>query len=409
METGLGGDNKFMSKVLLIDPDDAARAALGRTLTDNGYQALTAEDGKSGLEMFARQRPGIVLTELMMPGGDGIEVLKGVKAMEHDVEVIVIAWQCDVYSAIAAFKNGASDFIVRPVGDEALLQALLDAGKRMAARQESRRHTQGLEQKIKGFTLELEHAQQELIRNERLATIGETVAGLAHYIKNILHGLRGGMYVLNSGIAKNKGVTIEEGWAMVQRNIDKVSSLVLDLLSYSKDRTPERSVCSPNEIVSMVVELLKERADQHNVRLVASPDPNLKEAYLDKDGIHNVLLNLVSNAIDACVYQLYPVANVSTRNWEVTVRTALRTDAMGDETIIFEVIDNGSGMTDKVKEKLFTRFFSTKGALGTGLGLLVSQKIVHEHGGEITVESKAGQGSAFTVRLKRVMPPSVSP
>jgi signal transduction histidine kinase len=120
---------------------------------------------------------------------------------------------------------------------------------------------------------------------------------------------------------------------------------------------------------------------------------------LDRGGIHNVLVNLISNAIDACIYD-----TDTSKAWEVNIRTKVVTDTDSGETILFEVADNGVGMTDEVKAKLFTKFFSTKEGRGTGLGLLGSQKIVHEHGGEILVESKAGQGATFSVRLKRTMP-----
>jgi signal transduction histidine kinase len=105
-------------------------------------------------------------------------------------------------------------------------------------------------------------------------------------------------------------------------------------------------------------------------------------------------VHLVSNAIDACIYD-----TAASKVWEVAVKTRLETDAGSGETVLFEVTDNGCGMTDEVKGKLFTRFFSTKAGRGTGIGLLVTQKIIHEHGGEILVESKAGEGTTVSVRL----------
>ena len=256
-----------------------------------------------------------------------------------------------------------------------------------------------MEQKLEECTLELRHAQEELRKNRGLATIGEGVTGMAHYIKNLLTGLRGGMFMVNTALAKDKPHMLKDGWGMIQRNIENVSKLMLDVLRYSKERTPERSVCSPNEIVAKAVELFREKAKEHHVRLNTALDPNLKDAYLDRDGVHNVLLNLISNAIDACIYDAD-----TAKDWLVTVRTKLATDPNSGETILFEVTDNGAGMTDEEKAKLFTKFFSTKAGRGTGLGLLGSQKIVHELGGEISVQSKAGQGATFSVQLKRAMP-----
>ena len=113
---------------------------------------------------------------------------------------------------------------------------------------------------MEACTLELRQAQEELIRSERLATIGETVAGVAHYIKNILSGLRGGLYMVDTGFATDKTRMFQEGSSMVGRNIERISTLALDLLRYAKERTTERTVCRPNEIVAEAVELFKRKA-----------------------------------------------------------------------------------------------------------------------------------------------------
>jgi signal transduction histidine kinase len=333
-----------------------------------------------------------------MPGMDGIEVLKRIKAIDEEAEVVIITGHGDMDLAIVSLQHGASDFITKPIQDEVLTLALDRAKAKIAIRQRLRDYTENLEEKVEECTLELRQAQEELMRNERLATIGETVAGLAHYIKNILTGLRGGMYMVNVGMAKDKAEMLKDGWTMVQRNIGKVSDLVLELLRYSKERTPERSVCRPNEIVSEVVELLKERAEEDHVQLRKVLDPDLKQAYLDQNSIHQMLLDLVTNAIEACLYD-----TDTSKRWEVTVKTKLESDVDAGDTIVFEVSDNGCGMTDQVKAKLFSKFFSTKAGRGTGLGLLITKKTVEEHGGEISIESKPGQGATFSVRINRAV------
>ncbi len=388
-----------MTGLLVIDDERPILEMLEMSLASEGYNVMTAESGKEGLKIFKEHGPKLVLTDIKMPGMDGIEVLKKIKALDDEAEVIVITGHGDMNSAISALQHGASDFITKPIRDEVLMLSLERAKKKMAMTQQLKDYTENLEQKVEAYTLELKQAQEELIRNERLATIGETVAGLAHYIKNILTGLRGGVYMVNTAMAKDKPRMLKEGWAMVQRNIERVGDLALALLSYSKERVPERNVCRPNEMLSEAVELFRERAEDHRVKLEVALDPNVKEAYLDRDGINNVLLNLISNAIDACIYD-----TDTSKAWEVTVRTKLEMDADSEEVILFEVKDNGCGMADEVKSKLFTRFFSTKAGRGTGLGLLNTQKIVHEHGGEIAVESQPGQGTTFTVRLKPAMP-----
>jgi signal transduction histidine kinase len=331
-----------------------------------------------------------------MSGIDGIEVLKRINESGSETEVIVITGHGEMDSAVQALQNGASDFITKPIRDEVLMLSLERAEKKLTMARQLRDYTENLEDKVEACKIDLEKAQEDVIRNERLATIGETVAGLAHYIKNILTGLRGGMYMVNVGLEKDKPKMLREGWRVVSRNVERVSELVMDLLTYSKDRKPEPTECNPKEIVSDVLDLVKDYAAEHQVTLNTDLDPTVERAQLDKSGIHRVLLNLVSNAIDACIFD-----PDTSKNWQVTVRT--RVEKNEEKILAFEVSDNGMGMTQEVQEKLFSRFFSTKEGRGTGLGLLITQKIVEEHGGEVKVTSASGKGTTFSVRLTGVV------
>ena len=385
-----------MKKLLIIDDERPILEMLEISLVSEGYDVFTAESGKAGLETFGKEKPKLVLTDIKMPGMDGIEVLKKIKEKNSEAEVIVITGHGDMDSAIAALRCGASDFLTKPIRDEALMLTLERAKQKISMAQQLKDYAENLEQTVEKRTRELRKAQEDLVKSERLATIGETVAGVAHYIKNILNGLRGGMYKVNSAMAKHKPEQMKDGWDMVQRNIEKVSQLVLDLLSYSKERSPEQKTCSPNQIVAEVVELLKQKADENSIKLNVLFDPNIKEADFDPKGIHDALLNLVSNAIDACIYD----KNTS-KSWEVTVKTGTETTDSGIEKILFEVSDNGCGMNPEIRSKVFTRFFSTKEGQGTGLGLLITQKIIQEHGGKITMVSQEGVGTTFLVLLDR--------
>ncbi|MBU1205964.1 MAG: PAS domain S-box protein [Proteobacteria bacterium] len=231
--------------------------------------------------------------------------------------------------------------------------------------------------------------EREKLQAEKLAAVGQTIAGFAHGIKNIVTGLEGGTYIVQSALKKQDDSLIQKGWVMVERNIEKISSLVKDLLSYSKDRIPELQWIHPNELLEEVGTLYRDKASQSKIQLLLDLNPCMGLAYLDPRGIHACLTNLLSNAIDACCEDLGKEHH----------RIVLRTRRRGDDSIIFEVEDNGIGMTEEVKKRLFTSFFSTKGTRGTGLGLLVTHKIVHELGGRISVETNPGQGSRFCITL----------
>ncbi len=370
-----------MQKLLLIDDEEGIRKVWGIVLRDAGYDVTIAKNGEEGLEFFNQEHPAIVLTDIRMPGMDGIQVLKSIKEMSPDTEVIVITGYGEMNLAIRSLQLDASDFINKPISNDALFVAIKRAEEKLEIKRKLKDYTEDLERKVA-------EATRELIEAERLAAVGQTVAGLAHAVKNILGGLKGGVYVVNTALKKEDTNLLKTGWDMVERNIGNISNLVLDMLNYSKERKPEYENCSPNTIADEVCKLMDLKAKESDVEIVRSFDPTMGEVSLDPRGIHRCLLNLVSNAIDACV-------NCPDRPGRIEVRTA-----SGNKWAIrFDVSDNGCGMDEETQKKVFSRFFSTKGSKGNGLGLLITQKIVQEHGGSINFVSDVGKGSTFTIRL----------
>jgi len=236
---------------------------------------------------------------------------------------------------------------------------------------------------------ETKKLEREIIDAERLAAVGQTVAGLAHSIKNILMGLEGGMYIVNRGLKKDNKEIINEGWEMLERNFNKTTALVKDFLSFSKGRAPQLQLIDPNSLASDIVDLYKDIADKINIKLSARLSEAVKQAPLDPEGIHTCLTNLVSNAIDSCEMSEKKKRSVSIETKEER------------GILSFIIADNGSGMDYDIKQRVFTTFFTTKGGKGTGLGLLTTKKIVMEHGGKIRVFSKKGEGARFIIELPR--------
>jgi signal transduction histidine kinase/pSer/pThr/pTyr-binding forkhead associated (FHA) protein len=233
----------------------------------------------------------------------------------------------------------------------------------------------------------------DLLASERLAAVGQTVAGLSHCVKNILQGMKGGGFILAKGIEKENLDRVRSGWDMLERNTAFMEDLVYDLLTYSKPRTPEYTPANLNELCQDIADLLAERAREHEVTLTTKLDPNLGPVELDPQGIRRCVLNLATNAIDACAETA----------GTVTIQTHAPDATDGPVRILIR--DSGCGMSEDALAKLFTVFFSTKGSKGTGLGLPVTQKIIEEHGGDIHVDSREGQGTTFTLSLPSQRPP----
>ena len=237
---------------------------------------------------------------------------------------------------------------------------------------------------------EIKKLEKELVQSERLAAIGQTISGLAHHIKNILIGLKGGRYVMDIGLKNENTVKLKEGWQTIKNNIEKTSDLVQDLLTYSKERKPDFVNCHPNKIVEDVYNLIKDHAKRQNITIIRQLELNIGEVIMDPQTIHRSVLNLVSNSIDACL-------EVEDTSRDLTIY--LITRSKSSNRICFEVKDNGIGMNEEEKENVFAPFYSTKGFKGTGLGMMVTAKLVEEHKGTIDIESEQGKGSCFTITL----------
>lgn len=367
--------------IVLVDDEEGIRKVLGISLNDLGYRVFTAADGIQGLEVCRRVRPAIVLTDIKMPGMDGIDLLKQIKAQMPDTEVIMITGHGELNLAIDSLKFDATDFISKPIHDEVLAIALKRAGERFAMRRQLRAYTENLEHLVAEKT-------RRLIETERLAAIGETVASLAHTIKNIAGSLKGGAFVLEKGIELDDKTFLSQGWEMVKGNVEKISNLSLDLLGYGKAAQVHRRPCDPNVPAREVVALIQPQAAALGIALHVTLAAGLSPILLDPEGIHRCLLNLAANAMDA-------VAEAGAGKRCVEIATD-RPEGWG---VRYRIADTGTGMAADVKDRLFQAFFTTKGTQGTGIGLMMTRKIVDAHQGTIEVDSQPGAGTTVSIRL----------
>lgn len=229
-----------------------------------------------------------------------------------------------------------------------------------------------------------------MVQAERLAAVGQTIAMLSHHIKNILQGIRGGSYLIEMGLSSHDEGVVRKGWDMVERNQNKISTLVLDMLTFSKEREPEPVESNMNQVVTEVTDLMQSRAAELGVALHCQLDPKMPVLTFDPEGMHRAILNVVTNALDACEGRENPAVHVTTEYLP------------GPSLMRIVVADNGSGIASEDQERIFNIFVSTKGGRGTGLGLPVSQKIVKEHGGSLRLESALDKGSRFVFELPAI-------
>ncbi|KPJ79136.1 MAG: histidine kinase [Deltaproteobacteria bacterium SG8_13] len=637
-------------KILLVDDEEGIRKVLGISLADSGYEVLTAENGEQALRLFRKNRPPIVMTDIKMPGIDGISLLQKIKSELPDTEVIMITGHGDMELAIKSLQLQAIDFVTKPINDDVLEIALNRATEKITMREQLRQYTENLEslvkeqsaklvkaerlaavgQAIEGLSTairgiagdleggiryfnempcfvsihnrdlkivetnqlfkqrlgngvgsnswdiykqvgqkpenclvartfqtgkgqrgreivrckdgrelpvmihtapiqnkegelelvleiaadisEVHRLQEELrttqqryqqlfdeapcyisvqdrdlrltatnrrfkedfgeqkqshcfevyknrgepcpncpvaktfsdgkshqsemvvtsahgeqynvliwtapIRNaageiiqvmemmtnitqirqlqDHLTSLGFLISSISHGIKGLLTGLDGGMYLIQKGVERKQDDKIKEGWDVVQLMVDRIRSLVQNILFYAKERQLHAEKVDVLGFAEDLCLTVVHKTDAHGIEFTKHFAPSLGSFEVDANVVRTALINILENALEAVTAD----KTKDTRRISLEVRREKK-------TVVFEIRDNGIGMDQETMENLFTLFFSTKGHAGTGLGLYVAEKVIQQHGGNIEVESSAGEGSRFQVSLPVSLPPSI--
>ncbi|OYV66672.1 MAG: hypothetical protein B7Z74_10730 [Deltaproteobacteria bacterium 21-66-5] len=241
------------------------------------------------------------------------------------------------------------------------------------------------------YVMEMSTDITELKRLQtQLQSLGMLVGEISHDIKGLLTGLDGGIYMVDTAMAKGDQERLALGWEMVRRNVERIRSLVLNILYYAKDREPDYRLCSPLKLAEEAMAPFEARAAESGIRLEQDLDPAAITLEADAKAVKALLTNLLENALHACLADAEKPEH----------RVGLRVAGEGDY-VLFEISDNGVGMDREAREKAFAPFFSSKGADGTGLGLYIAKRIVSQHGGSITLDSELGRGTRFSVSIPK--------
>ncbi len=399
------------SRILVVDDEKSIRLTVRALLQDQGYEVEIAEDANRARELLANGAWDVVVTDIVLPGVSGVELLKTIRAACPDVEVIMMTGAPTVETAAEAVRTGARDYLAKPVLKSAMLRSvgtavqmkqITDEKRRLQA--ENRKHQDNLEdlvaertralqesnQRLEAALVEVRRSQEENVRQERLSALGQMVSGIAHDFNNALMPIVGLSHCFSTDPdALNDPVQFRADLEAIQSSAAAAAEVVRRLREFYR---PEDAMGATRVNLSKLVDqvvLLTEPAWKVQAQAEGRPIHivndigDLPPISANAARLREALINLVLNAVDA-----------------MPKGGAIRLSAeYAAETVTLRICDTGDGMPDDVRKRCFEPFYTTKGKRGSGLGLAMVYGIVTRHGGQLTVESEKHKGTTFTIRL----------
>ena len=412
-------------QVLLVDDSALVREFVGGLIGDWGFEVQIVTSGKAALEVLAQRCFDVIVSDINMPEMSGIELLTMLRMRGVDTPVIMLSSVSHTSEVLRAIHHGAFDYVVKDEAIEPLRLAIVRAVQHFRLVHENARLMQelgrlnsDLENRISERTAELlqantrlsaEHAEMEaamsrlnetqdqLVQMEKMASIGLLTAGIAHEINNPLGFILPSFELAESwleaartGKAHERVRNLDDLAQLLgecRRGLDRIARLVRQLRIFSHPGRPELEPVDVDAVVHSVVALVEREFSGHVTITVYSSEDAVARA--NDDQLRQVILNVIINAAHSFTAP------------EKTGRIEVFVEPRVDE-ILVRVIDNGCGISSENLRRVFDPFFTTKPVgRGTGLGLSISRDLVKKMGGNITLESQVGRGTAVSISLHR--------
>jgi signal transduction histidine kinase len=378
---------------LLIADDEPDMLRFLRSQLSATFEVIEAVDGHQAVEKAAQYLPDIILSDMMMPEKDGLQVCRELRqrASTRLIPVVLLTARADEKTKLDCLAAGANDFVAKPFSMTEISVRL----KNLVDGHTYQRELQMQKQRLEAALEQVKETESMLVRNEKLASLGRLSAGLIHEINNPLNYAKQGLYVLRATAEELSGdsrAEYEETLRDIEEGVDRVARIIADLRSFTR---------STNEIDQAF--MLKPAVDttlrffSHELKGGVSTEvdiPDGMELRGDRNQIVQVLINLIQNSIDAMHSKTYPD----------DVQPRLHISAIQTETELqLKLRDNGPGIPEDALQKIFDPFFTTKDVgAGMGLGLSICYQIVAEHGGRILVNTEVDQFCEFVLEFPPV-------
>ncbi len=407
-------DLVYENTILIVDDEETPLRRLKRSLDKENYSTFTATNGMDGLEIINNNKIDVVITDIKMPGIDGLELLSRAKKMYPDIEVIVITGHGDQEVAVSALRAGAIDYLCKPIDLDELLLSVNKTVERIGLNRTSlyrnrelklskeivSKMNEELERKVTERTEKLSETQSQLMHTSKLATLGEMSAGLAHEMNQPLNSIALTSENLRRMKDRDKLTDEKLGRALedIEGSVRRMARIINHIRIFARQESLKFSEIEVTEPIEGALSLLGQQLRTHGINVIEEYADDLPKITGEPYQLEQVITNAISNARHAMEER--EEKKIEGYKKELIFRTARRN---GD--VCISLTDNGSGMTDEQKEKMFQPFFTTK-AVGksTGLGMSISFGIIESHHGSIEVDSELGKGTTVSLILPLKQP-----
>ena len=387
--------------ILIVDDNPTNLGALFKFLSDSGFKVLVAVDGESAIEQIEYVRPDLILLDVMMPGIDGFETCRRLKANNkmQDIPVIFLTALSDTVDKVKGFSIGGVDYITKPINQEEVMSRIkthLTISSLQDRLQQKNQELFSLNQNLEKL---VEQKTQQLIEQEKSAIIGRLTQGMVHNLKNHLQTILLCSTFIESRAKEIADEPIIEDIQYVQSAGERIKEMMDNLVQKSiMDKKIDLQPININELLQRELKMLEANSEfKHQIKKHYSFDENLPSLPLIYSNICQIFHNLVNNAIDAMWNQKERELSIITRQ--------------DDRHVYMEIEDTGCGIEPDNIPKIFEIFYTSKPPqivnkkspepTGTGLGLYTCIELLKPFNGEIEVTSQVGKGSMFTVVLPK--------
>lgn len=370
-----------MTKILVVDDQFSDRELTKDILEDLGFTVETVSCGKDAIEKLKKEKYDIVLTDLMMPEIDGIQLVKLIKENNFDTQVIMMTAYATIDTAIEAIKLGAYDYLVKPLNKQKIavvIKNCLEADK---------------------LSKEVKMLQQKILNMEKMAVISQFSSSIAHQLRNPLFVIHSTATLLLERYHQNK--ELQESLDLIIRNTQHADKVIRDLLCTTDFDSIKLDKVSLNKVITETIKLIKPDFLKDNIKIILELAKDIF-VLADSSYLQQCLMNIIVNSIEAIDASKEGIIKIKTYLTETTLPQRRIEDVKTDKFACVEIEDNGKGIPQQYISKVFDPFFTLK-EKGTGLGLFfVYQVIINCFSGDIKIESVENKGTKITISLPSV-------